>query len=242
VTNRGTNFLNLLEVENGFQVFDGMTNYLPRKYTDFVFRSRVADLDTHEKAVELCFWQREGPIQLDGVLGRENHERLLESVRIAVDGHLALLHTFEKSGLRTRRRAVNFVCEQYVSKHRSGVEFEFVTLRMKNGDPGNVRRKEVRCELNTPKVRPEGLRECSREQRFADAGHVFYEQVSPGEEAGHRQLQDGVLTDDDAFQISEKAFGLRIQGSRVCSDLGLNQSLAAPRYKVLGLERQLIGH
>ena len=77
-------------------------------------RVRVVELDLEEEAVELTFGEGEDALVLVRVLRRDHEERVGKLVRLAVDGHLALLHRLEERGLGARRRTVDLVREEDV--------------------------------------------------------------------------------------------------------------------------------
>ncbi len=95
---------------------------------DFVGLGQVVDLDVEHEAVELGLGQRVGAFHFDGVLGRQNEERLLERVARAGGGDLVLLHGLEQSGLGLRRRAVDLVGEHDVGEERTFHEDERAAL------------------------------------------------------------------------------------------------------------------
>jgi len=57
----------------------------------------------------LGFGQRIGSLEVHGILGCENREPRGQRAACAVGGDLALFHALEKSSLRARRHAVDFV-------------------------------------------------------------------------------------------------------------------------------------
>ena len=63
----------------------------------------ITERGAQEEAVELGFGQRERPLLLDRVLGREQEERRRQDVCDAVDGHLPFCHRFEQGLLFERR-------------------------------------------------------------------------------------------------------------------------------------------
>ncbi len=82
-------------------------------------RARVAHRQLEQEAVELRLGQRVGALVLDRVLRGDDDERVGQRVRVALDGHLPLLHRLEQRGLRLRRRAVDLVGQQHVGEHRT---------------------------------------------------------------------------------------------------------------------------
>ena len=62
---------------------------------------------------------------IDGVLRGDHQEWRFEHVRFAVDGDPPFRHRFEQSGLRSRRRAIDFIRQHDLGKKGPGTEFEF---------------------------------------------------------------------------------------------------------------------
>ena len=85
---------------------------------------RIAERGLEEEAVELRLGQRERPLVLDRVLGREQEERVGQRARLAVDRHLLLRHRLEQRGLRLRHRAVDLVDQDDVREDRARPELE----------------------------------------------------------------------------------------------------------------------
>ena len=59
------------------------------------------------------------PARAEGVLGRDEEERIGQRVRDPVDRHLVLFHRLEQRGLGARRRPVDLVDEHHVGEHRT---------------------------------------------------------------------------------------------------------------------------
>ena len=79
--------------------------------------------------------------------------------RLALDGHLPLLHRLEQRGLRLRGRAVDLVGQQQPGEQRSLAEAELVGALVVEERAGQVAREQVGGELGAREVQPERLRE-----------------------------------------------------------------------------------
>ena len=66
------------------------------QHLDLGLLVRVAHGDSRHETVTLGFRQRIGAFHLDGVLRGHHHERLVQLVRVAIHGHLVLLHAFQE--------------------------------------------------------------------------------------------------------------------------------------------------
>jgi len=69
----------------------------------------VADLDAHEKAVELALREGVGALLLGWVLGRDHHERVGQRHGLPVHRDLAFAHRLQQRTLRLGRGAVDLV-------------------------------------------------------------------------------------------------------------------------------------
>ena len=112
---------------------------------------------------------------LDRVLRREHGEELRERVRLAADRHLALLHRLEKRALHLRRRAVDLVGEQQVGEDRTEARLEGLVRRVVDHRAVEVRRQQVRRELDPLERRVHRVGEGLHGERFREAGDALDE-------------------------------------------------------------------
>jgi len=73
---RGDEELDLLQAMDLMGDLQGMDDLLAVHHQHFIRVRRVAEVNTHEEAVELSFRQRERALELDGVLGGDHEEGL----------------------------------------------------------------------------------------------------------------------------------------------------------------------
>ena len=190
-----------------------------------VLAARVADAEPQQEPVELRLGQRIRALVLDRVLRREHDERPLERAgRLALDRDLPLLHRLEQRGLRLRRRAVDLVGEQEVREDRPRPELELARALVEDRRAGDVRRHEVRRELDAREVE---LVACAKER----AASVL---ARPGKSSIRRlkSSSDVALADDRALDLVEDA-GRR--GRRPRSSVRSSQ--AARAYRVAASAR-----
>ena len=124
---------------------------------------------------------------LHRVLRRDHHERLLQRVGSAVDGHLQLIHGFEQRRLRLGRRAIDLVGQQEMREHRPALELELLGVRVVDGDADHVAGQHVGGELDAVEAGIDAARQGLGQRGLADAGNVLDQQVAAGEEAGERK-------------------------------------------------------
>ncbi len=130
----------------------------------------------------------------------------------AGDGHRALLHAFEQGGLGLRGGAVHLVGEQDVAEDRAPLELEVLpALRVLHDDVGadDVTRHQVRRELDARERELEALGEGLDQERLAETGHAFQQDVPTREQADH-DLPDhlGVADDHLAHLGPERLVGV----------------------------------
>jgi hypothetical protein len=156
--------------------------------------------------------QRVRAFVLDRVLRRHHEERTRQLVGDAVDGDLVLLHAFEQRGLRLRRRAVDLVDEQEVREDRPGAELELVFLLVEDVHARDVRRQQVRGELEPRERAVDRAGERLGQHRLPDPGEVLDDQVPLGDDAEDdeaQRLRGGA--DDEGDVLDDPAHG-------VCAD------------------------
>jgi len=162
------------------------------------FVGRVAHLDAHQEAVELRFGERVSAVMLDGILRGDDQEGLRERKRTSVNGDLRFVHGFEKSGLRARRGAIDFVGEHHIGENGAGAKLKFAGLRIVDTDAENVGGEQVRGELNALEGAVKGFRKSLGESGFPGARNVFDEQVAAREKGDEGELDDIFLAENGA--------------------------------------------
>ena len=173
---------------------------------ELVVLTRIAERGPQEEAVELGFRERERALLLDRVLGREHEERVRELSRDPVDRHLLLRHRLEERGLRLRHGAVDLVDEEDVREHRAGPELEVAVALVEDGQPGHVRRLEVRRALDALVRRAlDRPGDRAREHRLRRARDVLEEDVPPAQERRDDELDPVRLALDHRLDVGDVA-------------------------------------
>jgi hypothetical protein len=157
-------------------------------------RIRIADAQADEEPVELRLGQRERPLVLDRVLGREHDERLGEWSGDALERNLALLHRLEEGGLRSRRCPVDLVDQHDVVEHGSRQEAKRAAIE--DARPGDVGGEQIGRPLDPGERQPERPRERPGKERLAHAGNVLDEGMPVGEKGDQQQAQRCLGADD----------------------------------------------
>ena len=122
--------------------------------------------------------ERVGSFLLDGVLGGQHHERCWEFVGDAFDGHLLFFHGLKQGRLGLRRSTVDLVSQEDVGEQGSRTEFEIARLLVVHVGPHDVRRQQVRRELNTLELASKGPGEGVRKQGLCKTGEVLKQHVA----------------------------------------------------------------
>ena len=160
--------------------------------------TRIPHAQAQEKAVDLCFGQRKGPLELHRVLRREQHERPRQGVRDAVDGHAALLHRLEEGRLGARRGAVDLVGQHDVGKQRSRAELELAALLVEDHRARHVGGQKVGGALDSREAQTQGGGDRAHQQGLGNAGHVVEQHVPVGQQGDRDQARLVGFADDDA--------------------------------------------
>jgi hypothetical protein len=165
----------------------------------FVLR-KVGHDDVEHESIELGFGKRVGALELDGILRREHEEGRLERIRAPGRSDVVLLHGFEQCGLGFRRRPVDLVSEQDLREDRPlhKAQRAVTAVLVQHFGASDVRRHQVRCELDPLERQVENLRDCLDQQRLRQSGHARDQAVPPGEER-HQYLVDHFVLADDHF-------------------------------------------
>jgi hypothetical protein len=169
---------------------------------ELVVGGRVPDRDAHQEAVALGLGQGVGALELDRVLGRDDHEGGGELVGGPVDGDGPLLHALEHRRLRLRTGTVDLVAEDEVGEDRSGPELELAGVGGVDGDTRHVARQQVRRELHAGDAAVDGARERLGEHRLADTRDVLDEQVpSASRVVSARSTTSGLPSSTDRMLV-----------------------------------------
>ena len=118
--------------------------------------------------------------------------------------HLAFLHRFEQSGLGFRRRAVDLVGEDDVGEDRAVDEAELAPAAalVQHHRAGDVRRHQIRGELNALETDVENLADRGNHEGLGETRHADQQTVAAREDGGEDLLDHFVLPDNDARNCS----------------------------------------
>ena len=99
--------------------------------------------------------------------------------------HLPFLHGFQQSGLDFGRGPVDFIGQDQVVEERTGLEFKQVLAAgaVKNLGAGDVRRQQIRGELDTGKPRRKIPGQAFDGPCFGEAWKALQQQVAIGQQS-----------------------------------------------------------
>ncbi len=148
--------------------------------------------------VHLCLRERVDPLRLDGVQGRDDHERVRQLEGRSLDRDLSLLHRLQQGGLGLRGRPVDLIREEQVGEDRPLPDLELGALLVVEVVARDVRREQVLGELDPAVRQARHLGEHLRERGLRHPGDALHEQVTVGQQAGE-EVVDLFLVPDDHF-------------------------------------------
>ena len=157
----------------GFRVFI--------KDASFFVPFRVIHHHLEHEPVHLRFGQQVRAFLLNRVLRGHYQERIGEGVRFITDGHLLLLHRLQQRALHLGRRAVDFIGQQQVGKHRPLPRGEFPGLGVVDLRARHVCRQHVRRELDTREIHVQRLGQRLDGEGLGDARHPLQQHVAVGQ-------------------------------------------------------------
>ena len=135
-------------IDDRRQLLERLTTIATLEQFAFGIGLRIADLDPHQKSVELRFRQRERPRLGTRILRRDDEKRLGQRPRPAIDGDLFLFHRFEQRALGLRRRAIHLVRENDLREYRALDESKRILLAVEYRHADDVPRQNIARELD----------------------------------------------------------------------------------------------
>ena len=178
-----------------------MVVFLRGEDRHFIRRRNVTERELHREPVHLRLRQRIGAAKFHRVFRGDDKKQIRQIPPLALDAHLGFAHRFEQRRLRARRGAVDFVGEQNVREHRAFVKMKFLILLVENGNSENVRRQQIRRELDALEFRVNGLRQRLGERGFAGAGIIFEQNVSARRKRGQQMPRGARLATHDLGDV-----------------------------------------
>ncbi len=119
----------------------------------------------------------------------DDKKRAGQGAGFTLNADLFFFHGFEQGALGFGAGAVDFVCQQHLGEQRAGVKDKFFLGAVKHRHAREVAGHQVGGELHARKLQPKGACQGMRQRGFADARHVFNQQVPTSQQTGHTVLR-----------------------------------------------------
>jgi len=129
------------------------------------------------------------------------------SLRITASGDLVLLHGFQQRGLRFGRGAIDFISKDQVRENRPALKLERAPATLSfHDDVGaeDIGWHQVGCELDAAKREFEDFAQGADEERLAETGHAFEQNMTSRKQGNQRIFDDLFLADDDFGNLGAK--------------------------------------
>jgi hypothetical protein len=133
-------------------------------------------------------------------LSRQHPECLGEDERLVPHRDLALLHGFQERALNLGRGSIDLVGKQDAGHDRARADVKCTGRRPVDLGAREIRRQQVRCELNTPKRQIKRLGQCPNGPSLCQARDALDQNMAAGQESDDQPIQDGPLTDDQVLK------------------------------------------
>ena len=173
---------------------------------DLIFRRQIIQNRIKEEPIQLRFGQWISAFQFDGILRGENEKRRFDFVLVTTHRAGQLLHCLKQSGLRFRRRAVDFIGQQNVRKNRTGDErpgaMAGAGIFFDDVGAGDVGRHQIGRELNAVKTKAQRARQRAHQQRLGGAGKTREQTMPSHEQRDENTLDDVFLAYDDLMHLA----------------------------------------
>ncbi len=177
----------------------------------------IVDDHLEHEAVHLGLGQGIGALLLDGVLGGQDQEGVLQLVGGVADGDLALLHGLQQRALHLGGGAVDLVGQHEIGKEGPLVHGELTGLDVVHLGAHQVRRQQVGRELDARKAGLDGLGHGLDQQGLGQAGHAFQQDVAVGQQRDQDALDHGLLPHHDGVDVGQEV----VQKERLPLHLGV---------------------
>ena len=169
---------------------------IARQHLGFFTFRWVTHADFEKEAIELRFGQREGPLEFDGILSREDSKRFREGIARPIDGDLALFHGFQEGCLRAGRCAIDFVDEQKICEYGAAVQRECTVRHVEYVRAHHVGRHQISGALHTLEAEPANSRHRFHGECLCDSWNAFDQRMAAANEHDEKLVGDLTLADD----------------------------------------------
>src|SRR5207253_10281679 len=116
-----------------------------------------------EESIEFRLRQGLAAFILDGSLRSNKREAAGQLARLSIDAYLMLLHGFQTRGLSLGWRPIDLIGQHDIGEQGTGTKAELAGGRLKDIDARDVRRHQIRRELNARETALQGGGQASSE-------------------------------------------------------------------------------
>ena len=161
----------------------------------FIFGRWVPRGHKHQEPVQLALGQRKCAFFFLRILGGHHEEHLRERMPGSIDSDSTFRHGLEERRLGAGCRAVDFVKQQAVGEDWAGLKMQAIGSRDCRTD--EISGKEVWCALNAGEFSAQKASESSSQKGFSRAWSIFDQQVTTGNRANQRPLDEDITAEVD---------------------------------------------
>jgi hypothetical protein len=153
-----------------------------------LFPGRVGDDDLEHEPVHLGFRQRVGALLLDGVLGSQDQERVLQEIGDLADGDLALLHGLQQRAVHLGGCPVDLVRQHDIGEDGPLAGGENPLVRVVDQGADEVGGQQVRRELDALEARVDQLGQALDHLGLGESRHALDEDVAVAQQGDQDPL------------------------------------------------------
>ena len=146
---------------------------MPGNDPPFFIPIGIGNGEFEQKTVKLGLWQWIDALAFNRILCRNHREALAERMGFPVQRDAPFLHSLQQRCLGFWRGAVDFIRQQQFGKNRPACQGETRRLKVEQVRAQYIARHQIRRELDSAKIQPDGARETLCEQCFSGARRPF---------------------------------------------------------------------
>ena len=160
-----------------------------------------------KKPVQLSFGEWVCALHFERILGCQHKEHAIELMRDASYSNASLLHGFEHGRLCLGSCSIDFVCEHDIGENRPAFKSETAAATFsldQNGCSNQVRRHQVRRELNASEFRVECAGKCTDQHRFSESRYSLKQNVAARDQGQQDAIDNRLLSYNNLAYLLSK--------------------------------------
>ena len=183
----------LLPGQQGLQLLQGIGTLAAEDHGHFIPGAGIAQGQPDDKPVHLAVGQQLGAGGTGGGLGGNDHKGLGQGMADTVHCDLALFHGFQQGGLGPGGGPVQFVRQEQVGEHGTGLIVQLLGLGIGNAVTRHIRGQHIGGELDAAVAQVQHFGKGQSHGGLAHAGDVLQQDVAPGQNGGQDPQHHTVL-------------------------------------------------